>query len=264
MWFDGDEQLIFRFFCRDVGMLFIPLRFCKSKINCCRRHFVVVPMPILGSTAESRETKTYAPNSDDPYDLCACTIRLHPHPVSLRRIPTMWWTIVSMPPATKRLAMQRRECCSLDLEQCPKHCMLLRWRATWEWCESVSSGEECVWRLHCSHLRGVLRPYHRQHSVLRWWYHHTYRKNQCRKIEMSLLNLLKFCDLYLWWKDDKKHFEKLFYFMFSCFVPVLWCWKRGKNYLYTYHLREKSYRDLFCDGSGHQDHHRGPTPREME
>lgn len=24
------------------------------------------------------------------------------------------------------------------------------------------------------------------------------------------------------------------------------------------------YRDLICGGSRHQDHHRGPTPREME
>lgn len=24
------------------------------------------------------------------------------------------------------------------------------------------------------------------------------------------------------------------------------------------------YRDLFCGGKGHQDHHRGPTPREIQ
>jgi len=30
------------------------------------------------------------------------------------------------------------------------------------------------------------------------------------------------------------------------------------------HLRVTPYRDLFCGGKGHQDHHRGPTPREIQ
>jgi len=36
-----------------------------------------------------------------------------------------------------------------------------------------------------------------------------------------------------------------------------------KMYCITYPLRAMPYRDLFCGGQGHQDHHRGPTPREM-
>lgn len=163
-----DERCSVRLSSSSCPTPFIRLRFCRSKTNCCRRHFVAVPMVILGSAVGSRGTKMFAPNLDDPYDPCACTIQLHQRPVSLRRIPTTWWTIVLMPLATKLLATQRRECCSLDSKQCPKHCRLLRWRATWAWCESVFSGEECVSPLRCSPHQDVLRLYHQQHLVLRW------------------------------------------------------------------------------------------------
>lgn len=106
-----------------------PLRFCRSSKGCCRCHCVVGPMVILAIAVESQGIKMCAPSWDDRCGPCACTIQRHPRPISLRRIPAVWWTIASTLRAIKLSAMQHTKCSCLDSRRCPKRRMLLRWRA---------------------------------------------------------------------------------------------------------------------------------------
>jgi len=116
--------LIERFYHQfEVTRYFTPQCY-KSKIGC--QNFVVEPMVTLGSMAGNRGTKMFSPNCGDPDDLCACTTQLLLHPISLQRIPTMWWTIVWMLLVEERLAMQRTMCCCPDSKRFPKR---------WMWCQ---------------------------------------------------------------------------------------------------------------------------------
>lgn len=138
----------------------------------------------------------FAPNLDDPCDLYAYIIQQHPHPISLQQIPTMWWMIVLMLLAIIPLAMQHIKCYCPDWERYPKRCMLLQWHAILMWYELVFSDVKYVWPLRWNRHRTIdVDLYH-------WWlvvlqFHRTFQKNQCRRIVMSWLNLVKFCDLYL-------------------------------------------------------------------
>lgn len=102
---------------------FNHLRFYRWGTNCCRCHFVVVPIVIWVTMVESQGIRKSVPNSDDPYDPCAYIIPLRPHPISLRQIRAMWWTTVLRLLAIERLVMPRTRCYSPDLKQCPKRWM---------------------------------------------------------------------------------------------------------------------------------------------
>lgn len=87
---NAERNIIFYslfFFWGGEVMRFTPQCY-KSKIN-YYQNSVVVPTVIWGSMAGNREIKMFAPNSDDPNDLCACTIQPRPRPISLRQIPAM-------------------------------------------------------------------------------------------------------------------------------------------------------------------------------
>jgi len=126
-WFWGimhllDNRIIFWSLYR-----FNPRWCCKSRINCSHRIRVAEPMVNVGSAVESQGTKMYEPNWDDLSDLCECKEPQQMFPIFPRRIPTMWWTIVSRLLAIKQMAMQHIEYYCLDSKRCPKHCMWLRW-----------------------------------------------------------------------------------------------------------------------------------------
>lgn len=204
----------------DFEVMYIsPMRFtprcCKSKTNCCRNS-VAVPTVISGSAAGSRGTRMFAPNSDGPSDLCAYTIRPHRRPISPRRIPAMWWTIVWMLPVEARSAMQRTGCCCPDLKRFPTHWMWCRWRWVWWWFWWVSFGGGFF------SLRTMPHRWCRPCPMK----HRKRMKSQCQRTRMKWSSPLRFCD--------------------CCSL-----------------LRVTPYRDLIC-GDWHQDHHRGPTPIEIQ
>jgi len=203
--------------CYDLAAVpvgFSHLRFYRWGIDCCRCHFVVVPMMILATKAGIQGTRMFVPNSDDQHDLCACTIQLHQRPISLRQIRAMWWMIVSMLLVRERMAMQRIRCYFRDLKRCPKRWMSPRSHAILMLCESVSSDVKYVSQLRRNHLRTLTsfdrHACHGQRPEMVPRLRHRFQKNQYRRIVMNWLNLVMFCDLF--------------------------------------HLVEMPYRDRFCGG----------------
>jgi len=196
----------------DVTAQLSHLRFYRWGIDCCRCHFVVVPMMILVTMAGNQGTRMYAPNLDDRYDPCACTIQLHPHPISLQQIPAMWWTIASKLPAIKRLVVPHIRCYFPDSKLYPKRWMLLRSHVISMWYELDAFDVKCVSQFRRNHLQTLKlhAGVENQMVVMMQISRHTFQKNQCQKIVMNWLNLVMFCDLN--------------------------------------HLVEMPYRDLFCGG----------------